>query len=134
MISIFFPSSPGIATTRNADFYKSHDWQNIISRTFERIVVPQPSVPHTATQESRHTARSTSTSNAARRNHCSHCGQPGHCRSRGSRITCPILANGLLDFLAQPFLTHYLVKSNKLYHSPLLKILSKPILFKAPNL
>ena len=84
-------SSPGIATTRNADFYKSHDWENIISRTFEQIVVPQPSVPHTATQESRQTARSTSTSNAARRNHCSHCGQPGHCRSRGSRITCPIL-------------------------------------------
>ena len=26
------------------------------------------------------------------------------------------------------------VKSNKLYHSPLLKILSKPILFIAPNL
>ena len=38
------------------------------------------------------------------------------------------------DFLAQPFLIHYLVKSNKLYHSPLLKILSKPILFIAPNL
>ena len=45
-----------------------------------------------------------------------------------------VLANGLLDFLAQPFLILYLVKSNKLYHSPLLKILSKPILFIAPNL
>ena len=45
-----------------------------------------------------------------------------------------VLANGLLDFLAQPFLIHYLVKSNKLYHSPLLKIMSKPILFIAPNL
>jgi len=44
------------------------------------------------------------------------------------------LANVLLDFLAQPFLIHYLVKSNKLYHSPLLKILSKPILSIAPNL
>ena len=44
------------------------------------------------------------------------------------------LANVLLDFLAQPFLIHYLVKSKKLYHSLLLKILSKPILFIAPNL
>ena len=44
------------------------------------------------------------------------------------------LANVLLYFLAQPFLIHYLVKSNKLYHSPLLKILSKLILFIAPNL
>jgi len=44
------------------------------------------------------------------------------------------LANVLLDFLAQPFLIHNLVKSNKLYHSPLLKILSKPILFIARNL
>ena len=54
-------------------------------------------------------------------------------KTKQKKKTFSTLGN-LLDFLAQPFLIHYLVKSNKLYHSPLLKILSKPILFIAPNL
>ena len=81
-------SQPDISTTRNADFYNSQDWENMVSRSLEQLVIPQPSVPHTAApaQESRHTASSTPHS---RQNHCSHCGQPGHRRSHGSRITCP---------------------------------------------
>lgn len=83
-------SQPDISTTRNADFYKSQDWENMVSRSLEQLVIPQPSVPHTAApaQESRHTASSTPHS---RQNHCSHCGHPGHRRSHGSRITCPSL-------------------------------------------
>ena len=77
------------STSRNADFYKSSDWQNIIYRSFEEIVIPQPCVPHRAPQaQSKSTTRNT---NSSRQNHCSHCGQPGHRRSHGSHITCPIL-------------------------------------------
>ena len=40
-------SNPDVVTctSRNADFYKSSDWQNIINR-FKQIVIPQPCVPH----------------------------------------------------------------------------------------
>lgn len=85
-------SQPDISTTtgRNAEFYKSHEWENFISTSFEQLVIPQPSVPHTTTRERTHTTGSTSTTNP-RQNHCSHCGRPGHRRSRGSRVTCPVL-------------------------------------------
>ena len=88
-------SQPDITTTigRNAEFYKSHGWENLISTSFEQMVIPQPSVPHTTTQEPTQTTGSSSTN--PRRNHCSHCGRPGHRRSRGSHITCPILLQSL---------------------------------------
>ena len=76
-------------TGRNAEFYKSHEWENLISSSFEQLVIPQPSVPHTTSRETRQTTGSTSTNQ--KQNHCSHCGRPGHRRSRGSQITCPIL-------------------------------------------
>lgn len=84
-------SQPDITTTtgRNAEFYRSHEWENLISTSFEQMVITQPSVPHTTTREPTRTTGSTSTN--PRQNHCSHCGRPGHRRSRGSHITCPIL-------------------------------------------
>lgn len=85
-------SQPEISTTRNADFYKSHDWEDMVNNSLDQLVIPQPSVPHRAAsaQESSHTETRSSTPNS-RQNHCSHCGQLGHRRSRGSRITRPIL-------------------------------------------
>lgn len=82
---------PDISSTtgRNAEFYKSHEWENLISTSFEQLMIPQPSVPPTRTREPTSTTGSTSTN--PRQNHCSHYGRPGHRRSRGSRITCPIL-------------------------------------------
>lgn len=77
------------STSRNADFYKSNDWQNIINSSFEELVIPQPCVPHRAPQD--HNRNTTRNTNPSRQNHCSHCGQPGHRRFRGSHITCPIL-------------------------------------------
>ncbi|XP_020612657.1 uncharacterized protein LOC110051025, partial [Orbicella faveolata] len=77
-------SQADITTTtgRNAEFYKSHEWENFISTSFEQLVIPQPSVLHTTTREPTQTTGSTSTSQ--RQNHCSHCGRPGHRKSRGA--------------------------------------------------
>lgn len=84
-------SQADITTTtgRNAEFYKSHEWENFISTSFEQLVIPQPSVLHTTTREPTQTTGSTSTSQ--RQNHCSHCGRPRHRKSRGAWITCHIL-------------------------------------------
>ena len=82
-------SNPDVVTctSKNADFYKSSDCQNIINRRFEQIVIPQPCVPHWELQAQSTTANT----NSSWKNHCSHCGQPGHQRSCASYITCPIL-------------------------------------------
>lgn len=84
-------SQPDINSLRNADFYKSDDWENMITRNLEQLIIPQPSVPHRTTQERRQTTERPATATNSRRNHCSHCGQPGHTKSRGSRIICPYL-------------------------------------------
>ena len=44
---------PDISSTtgRHAEFYKSHEWETLISTSFEQLVIPQPSVPHTTTRE-----------------------------------------------------------------------------------
>lgn len=84
-------SQPDINNSRNADFYKSHDWENIITRNLEQLIIPQPSVPHGTTQERRHTTDRPATATTSRQNHRSHCGKPGHRKSRGSCITCPYL-------------------------------------------
>ena len=84
-------SQPEIHTSRTSDFYKSHDWENMIMRNLEQIPhIPQPSVPHRTQEIGHNTERHPSVTNS-RRNHCSHCGQPGHRKSRGSCITCPYL-------------------------------------------
>lgn len=84
-------SQPDINNSRNADFYKSHDWENIITRNLEQLIIPQPSVPHGTTQERRHTTDRPATATTSRQNHRSHCGKPGHRKSHGSCITCPYL-------------------------------------------
>ena len=84
-------SQPEVHTSRTSDFYKSHDWENMITRNLAQIPhIPQPSVPH-RTQERGHNTERHAPVTKSRRNHCSHCGQPGHRKSRGSCITCPYL-------------------------------------------
>ena len=78
-----------INTSHNTDFYRSDDWDNKINRSLENLIIPQPSMPHKATQRNRAGTERAPTS--IRQNHCSYCGQPGHRRSRSSRITCPNL-------------------------------------------
>ena len=40
-------SQPEVHTSRTSDFYKSHDWENMITRNLAQIPhIPQPSVPH----------------------------------------------------------------------------------------
>ena len=74
-------SQPEIHTSRTSDFYKSHDWENMIMRNLEQIPhIPQPSVPHRTQEIGHNTERHPSVTNS-RRNHCSHCGQPGHRKS-----------------------------------------------------
>ena len=84
-------SQPDVHPSRTSAFYKSHDWENMITRSLEQIPhIPQQNVPH-ETQERGHNAERYASITNSHRNQCSHCGQPGHHKSRGSRITCPYL-------------------------------------------
>ena len=67
------------------NFYMSDDWDNTVDKNLEQLIIP-PSVPHKVMHRGRSTQRLAASS---RQNHCSHCGQPGHRKSHGSRITCP---------------------------------------------
>ena len=71
------------------DDYISDDWDKaiiIINKNLEQLIIPRPSVLHKVMHRERSTQRLVASS---RLNHCSHCGQPGHRKSQGSRITCP---------------------------------------------
>ena len=84
-------SQPEIHTSKNLDFYKSHDYRNMITRNLEQLIIPQSSIPQRTTQEGGHnTERPASIANS-HQNHCSHCGQPGHQKSQGYHIICPYL-------------------------------------------
>ena len=77
---------------RNVNFYMSDDYMSddwdkaTINKNLEQLIIPQPSVLHKVMHRGRSTQRLAASS---RQNHCSHCGQPGHRKSQGSRITCP---------------------------------------------
>ena len=81
-------NQPDICTTWNVNFYMSDDWDKPIDKNLEQLIIPKPSVPQKVMYRGR-SAQRLAASN--KQNHCSHCGQPGHTKSHGSRITCPTL-------------------------------------------
>ena len=56
-----------------------------MNKNMEELIIPQPSVPQKIMHKGRSTQRLTA---SGRQNHCSDCGQPGHRKSNGSRVTC----------------------------------------------
>ena len=50
-------SQLAIHASRYSDFYKSHDRGNMITRSMEQLIIPQPSVPHRTTQERGHSTK-----------------------------------------------------------------------------